>query len=117
MLQLKASLSKSLKEVSDPTLLPVCWKGPKPFKSVDDLKKEFKPLVSLKFHHGVTMTIHPENYLIITVSTPSTSDCQQWTLNGNDLNLCFLVFVAERWGCMLWHSSTAKLGSLLNWRY
>ncbi|XP_039778119.1 aspartic proteinase Asp1-like [Panicum virgatum] len=62
---LKASLSKSLKEVPDPAL-PLCWKGPRPFKSVDDLKKEFKPLVSLKFGGGVTMAIPPENYLVIT---------------------------------------------------
>ncbi|CAD6254456.1 unnamed protein product [Miscanthus lutarioriparius] len=65
---LKASLSKSsLKQVSDTdTALPLCWKGPKPFKTVHDLPKEFKSLVTLKFDHGVTMTIPPENYLIIT---------------------------------------------------
>ena len=76
LLQLKASLSKSLKVVSD-TALPLCWKGPKPFKTVHDLPKEFKSLVTLKFDHGVTMTIPPENYLIITVSTQNTADCQQ----------------------------------------
>ncbi|KAL6870813.1 hypothetical protein ACP4OV_014661 [Aristida adscensionis] len=64
---LKASLSKSLKEVPDPELT-LCWKGPRPFRSVDDLKKEFKPLVSLKLEHGVTMMIPPKNYLIITES-------------------------------------------------
>jgi len=76
LLQLRASLSKSLKVVPD-TALPLCWKGPKPFKTVHDLPKEFKPImVSLKFDHGVTMTIPPEN-LIVTVSTPNTADCQQ----------------------------------------
>ena len=70
VLQLKASLSKSsLKQVSDPAL-PLCWKGPKPFKTVHDTPKEFKSLVTLKFDLGVTMIIPPENYLIITVSTP-----------------------------------------------
>ncbi|RLM58145.1 aspartic proteinase Asp1-like [Panicum miliaceum] len=64
--QLKASLSKSLKQVSDASL-PLCWKGPRPFKSVDDLKKEFKPKVSLKFGSGVTMAIPHENYLVITI--------------------------------------------------
>ncbi|XP_021317604.1 aspartic proteinase Asp1 [Sorghum bicolor] len=65
---LKASLIKSsLKLVSDTdTRLHLCWKGPKPFKTVHDLPKEFKSLVTLKFDHGVTMTIPPENYLIIT---------------------------------------------------
>ena len=67
MLQLKASLSKSLKEVPDPAL-PLCWKGPRPFKSVDDLNKEFKSRMSLNFGNGVTMTIPPENYLITTVN-------------------------------------------------
>lgn len=76
ILQLKASLSKSLTEVSDPALT-LCWKGPGPFKSVRDLKKEFKPLVSLKFGGGFTMTIPPENYLIITVSTKNIAAHQQ----------------------------------------
>lgn len=67
-LQLKASLSKSLREVSVPALT-LCWKGPRPFKSLDDLKKEFKSLVSLNFGGGVTMNIPPESYLIITVNT------------------------------------------------
>ncbi|OEL33090.1 Aspartic proteinase Asp1 [Dichanthelium oligosanthes] len=65
MLQLEASLSKSLKVVSDPALA-LCWEGPSPFRSVEDLKKEFESLVSLKFDSGVSMMIPPENYLIIT---------------------------------------------------
>ncbi|KAG2560744.1 aspartic proteinase Asp1-like [Panicum virgatum] len=63
---LKASLSKSLKEVRDPSLLHPCWKGPGGFKSSDDLKKEFKSVMSLKFHNGATMIIPPEKYLIVT---------------------------------------------------
>nr|CAB3491136.1 unnamed protein product [Digitaria exilis] len=39
---LKATLSKSLKEVHDPSRLQPCWKRPGGFKSLDDLKKEFK---------------------------------------------------------------------------
>ncbi|TVU26195.1 hypothetical protein EJB05_28732, partial [Eragrostis curvula] len=63
---LKASLSNlSLAEVHDPTL-PLCWKGNGPFKSVDDLKKEFKSRMSLNFGQGATMVIPPENYLIVT---------------------------------------------------
>ncbi|CAN6362494.1 unnamed protein product [Urochloa humidicola] len=63
---LKASLSKSLKEVHDPSGLGPCWKGPRGFNSLDDLKKEFKSVMSLKFHNGATMMIPPENYLVIT---------------------------------------------------
>ena len=68
ILQLKASLSKSsVEEVHDPAL-PLCWKGNGPFKSLDDLNKEFKSRMSLNFGNGVTMTIPPENYLITTVN-------------------------------------------------
>ena len=69
ILQLKASLSRSLKEVRDPSQLHPCWKGPGGFKSSDDLKKEFKSVMSLKFHNGATMIIPPEKYFIVTVNT------------------------------------------------
>ncbi|CAL4982033.1 unnamed protein product [Urochloa decumbens] len=64
---LKVSLSKSsVEEVHDPAL-PLCWKGNNgPFKSLDDLKKEFKSTLSLNFVNGITITIPPENYLITT---------------------------------------------------
>ncbi|KAG2556283.1 aspartic proteinase Asp1-like [Panicum virgatum] len=63
---LKGGLSKSLKQVSDPEL-PLCWKGQKAFKSVFDVKKEFKPL-SLSFPNAknAVMDIPPENYLVVT---------------------------------------------------
>jgi hypothetical protein len=66
-LQLKGGLSKSLKQVSDPSL-PLCWKGQKAFKSVFDVKKEFEPLF-LSFAKNTAMEIPPENYLIVTVNT------------------------------------------------
>ncbi|KAG8048415.1 hypothetical protein GUJ93_ZPchr0009g1636 [Zizania palustris] len=67
---IKGDLSKTLKEVSDPSL-PICWKGKRPFKSVLDVKKEFKSLV-LSFSNGkrALMEIPPENYLIVTVNIP-----------------------------------------------
>jgi len=63
---LKAGLSKSHKQVSDPEL-PLCWKGQKALKSVFDVKKEFKSL-SLSFANGknAVMEIPPENYLVVT---------------------------------------------------
>ncbi|EMS61227.1 Aspartic proteinase Asp1 [Triticum urartu] len=57
----------SLKEVKD-RALPQCWKGKMPFRSVDDVKNEFKPL-SLKLTHArgtSSLDIPPENYLIVT---------------------------------------------------
>jgi len=63
---LKSGLSKSLKQVSDPSL-PLCWKGPKAFKSVFDVKKEFKSLfLSFASAKNAVMEIPPENYLIVT---------------------------------------------------
>ncbi|CAL4985450.1 unnamed protein product [Urochloa decumbens] len=63
---LKGDLSKSLKQVPDPAM-PLCWKGQKAFKSVFDIKKEFKSLF-LNFGTGKNsvMEIPPENYLIVT---------------------------------------------------
>ncbi|WOL11927.1 aspartic proteinase Asp1 [Canna indica] len=63
----KSDLSKKpLKEFNDPAL-PVCWKGPKSFKSLTDVKNYFKPL-ALSFVNGkrVLFEIPPENYLILT---------------------------------------------------
>ncbi|TVU21222.1 hypothetical protein EJB05_30847, partial [Eragrostis curvula] len=63
---LKSGLSKSLKQVSDPSL-PLCWKGQKAFKSVFDVKKEFKSLfLSFANVKNAVMEIPPENYLIVT---------------------------------------------------
>jgi hypothetical protein len=72
IVQLKRSLSKSsLREVKDPALT-LCWARPRGFKSLDDLKAEFKPVMSLKFGKGeATMMIPPENYLVITVTNRS----------------------------------------------
>ncbi|EEC67807.1 hypothetical protein OsI_35373 [Oryza sativa Indica Group] len=61
---IKGSLSKSLKQVSDPSL-PLCWKGQKAFKSVSDVKKDFKSLQFI-FGKNAVMEIPPENYLIVT---------------------------------------------------
>ncbi|KAG8089356.1 hypothetical protein GUJ93_ZPchr0011g28714 [Zizania palustris] len=57
-------LSRSLEQVSDPSL-PLCWKGQRPFKSVSDVKRDFKSL-QLSFGKNAVMVIPPENYLIVT---------------------------------------------------
>uniref|UniRef100_A0A453TBF7 Peptidase A1 domain-containing protein n=1 Tax=Aegilops tauschii subsp. strangulata TaxID=200361 RepID=A0A453TBF7_AEGTS len=61
---IQAGLSKSLTKVCDPSL-PLCWKGQKVFKSVSDIKKEFKSLF-MRFSKNTAMEIAPENYLIVT---------------------------------------------------
>ena len=72
--QLRKELNgKPLKEALDDQTLPLCWKGKKPFKSIRDVKKYFKPL-ALSFSNGwrakSQFEIPPESYLIISV-TPS----------------------------------------------
>jgi len=55
------------RETDDPSL-PICWKGPKSFKSLSDVKKYFKPLAfSFTKTKNVQMHLAPEAYLIITV--------------------------------------------------
>lgn len=69
LVQVKKDLSNTpLKEFPDPALR-LCWKGPKPFKSMTDVMSYFKTL-ALRFGHGkgAHLLIPPKNYLIITVS-------------------------------------------------
>ncbi|OWM85106.1 aspartic proteinase Asp1-like isoform X2 [Punica granatum] len=64
--QLRGDLNgKPLKDATDDKSLPVCWKGAKPFKSIDDAKAYFKPVV-LSFTKNVQFQIPPEAYLIVT---------------------------------------------------
>ncbi|KAL6639812.1 hypothetical protein ACP70R_022634 [Stipagrostis hirtigluma subsp. patula] len=63
-----ASLDKSLTVVKDPDM-ELCWKGPKSFQSMDEVKPLFKSIF-LVFHldkdnKKATLDIPPENYLII----------------------------------------------------
>ncbi|XP_066355132.1 aspartic proteinase Asp1-like [Miscanthus floridulus] len=88
---LKGDLSRTLKEVSDPSL-PLCWKGKKPFKSVLDVKKEFKSLV-LNFANGkkTLMEIPPENYLIVT----KYGNACLGILNGSEVGLKDLSILGD----------------------
>lgn len=69
--QVKKELKgKPLREAIDDRTLPICWKGKKPFRSIRDVRKYFKPL-GLKFPSGwrskTIFEILPEDYLIISV--------------------------------------------------
>lgn len=70
---LKKQLSgKPLKDAIDDPTLPVCWKGKKPFKSVREVRKYFKPLALTFGSRGrksARFDIPPESYLITTVKT------------------------------------------------
>ncbi|KAE7997563.1 hypothetical protein FH972_002186 [Carpinus fangiana] len=60
---------RSLTEASDDRSLSICWSGRKPFKSLKDVKKYFKPL-ALSFINGgkakIQYDLPPEAYLIIS---------------------------------------------------
>ncbi|CAN0892338.1 Aspartic proteinase Asp1 [Linum grandiflorum] len=63
-------LNGKLKDAPEEKALSVCWKGSKPFKSVDDVKGHFKTLaLSFTRSKNGQLEIPPENYLIVTVST------------------------------------------------
>ncbi|KAL2894269.1 Aspartic proteinase Asp1 [Bienertia sinuspersici] len=57
---------KQLKSVPEDKTLPVCWKGVKPSKSINDVKTLFKPLL-LRFSKvkNAVMEMPPETYLIV----------------------------------------------------
>lgn len=63
---------KPLKVAPDDQTLPMCWHGKTPFRSINEVKKYFKPLV-LSFSNGGKIRsqfeIPPEAYLIISVSS------------------------------------------------
>lgn len=114
---MKSDLSKKpLKEEFDDPSLPVCWKGPKAFKSVKDVKKYFKTL-ALNFVNGqrALLEVPPENYLIITVSTCNLSLTQQKSQEHQSN-----YSIAETWECMLgnpqWHRSWTQQRPQHNWR-
>lgn len=73
--QLKNDLKgQPLKLASDDKTLELCWKGPKAFESVIDVRNFFKPLaMSFKNSKNVQFQIPPEAYLIISVSFSNIS--------------------------------------------
>ncbi|XP_047181353.1 aspartic proteinase Asp1-like [Vigna umbellata] len=55
-----------IRETADSSL-PICWKGPKAFKSLDDVTGNFKPLVlSFTKPKNSLLQVPPEAYLIVT---------------------------------------------------
>ncbi|MFS7973059.1 putative nepenthesin [Helianthus anomalus] len=56
-----------LNKADEDKSLPICWKGSKPFKSIQDVRNLFKPIVlSFANSKNVRFQIDPEGYLIVT---------------------------------------------------
>lgn len=69
---MKADLAGApLEEAADDGTLPLCWRGARPFRSLAEARKFFKPVV-LGFKRAAQLEIPPEGYLILTVSTSPT---------------------------------------------
>ncbi|KAI5672001.1 hypothetical protein M9H77_12365 [Catharanthus roseus] len=81
---------KPLREAMDDHTLPVCWKGRKPFRSIYDVRKYFKPL-GLSFPGGwrskPKFEILPESYLILSTRG---SVCLG-ILNGTEIGLQYNI--------------------------
>lgn len=108
---MKSDLSKTpLKEVSDDPSLSVCWRGQKPFKSVNDVKQYFKTL-ALSFVNAkrTLLEVPPENYLIITVSITTLSLPLSVTGQSRQerLNCWTLVLDRRNMAMRAWEFSTA----------
>lgn len=70
---LQKNLNKyQFKDANDDKTLPVCWKGTKTYKSIQDVKNLFTPLVlSFTKSKNVQFQLSPEAYLIVSVSNIS----------------------------------------------
>ncbi|XP_022157721.1 aspartic proteinase Asp1 isoform X2 [Momordica charantia] len=77
---------KPLREAMDDDTLPLCWRGRKPFKSLRDVRKYFKPL-ALSFSSGgrskAVFEIPMEGYLILS----SMGNVCLGILNGTEVGL------------------------------
>ncbi|PIA47473.1 hypothetical protein AQUCO_01400250v1 [Aquilegia coerulea] len=86
----RKDLTKMPLKVVDDNALPVCWKGTKPFKSIQDVKKYFTP-VTLSFGKKARFVIPPEAYLIIT----SNGNVCLGILNGSEVGLENLNIIGD----------------------
>ncbi|KAG5019067.1 hypothetical protein AAZX31_06G109300 [Glycine max] len=58
---------KPLSRATEDSSLPICWRGPKPFKSLHDVTSNFKPLLlSFTKSKNSLLQLPPEAYLIVT---------------------------------------------------
>ncbi|XAR62821.1 Nepenthesin [Bertholletia excelsa] len=82
---------KQLKEAEDPSL-PVCWTDAKGFKSIDDVKKYFKPMVlSFTKTKNSPLQLPPETYLIIS----DRGNVCLGILNGTEVGLKDLNIIGD----------------------
>ncbi|CAM8980225.1 unnamed protein product [Rhodiola kirilowii] len=88
----RKGLNGKLKDAVEDKTLPICWKGLRPFKSVQDVKSYFKPL-QLKFTKtkNSQLEIPPESYLVIT----KHGNACLGILNGKEVGLDSLNLIGD----------------------
>ena len=72
----KELAGKPIKEAPEDQTLPLCWYGKRPFRSVYEVRKYFKPIALSFLGSGrskAQFEIPPEAYLIISVSQVLTN--------------------------------------------
>nr|GEU92513.1 aspartic proteinase Asp1 isoform X1 [Tanacetum cinerariifolium] len=75
---------KKLTNANEDKTLPVCWKGSKPFKSIQDVKNIFEPIMlSFAKSKNVRFQMDPEAYLIIS----KHGNACLGILNGSEVGL------------------------------
>ncbi|KAK1433345.1 hypothetical protein QVD17_10255 [Tagetes erecta] len=75
---------KQIYNANDDKTLPLCWKGSKPFKSIQDIKSVFKPIMlSFAKSKHVRFQMDPEAYLIIS----EHGNACLGILNGSEVGL------------------------------
>lgn len=89
---IKSGLARKPLSTTSDTSLPVCWKGSKPFKSIDEVKGYFSPLaLSFSQAKNIAFQIPPEAYLLIT----SRGNVCLGILNGADEKLGNLNIIGD----------------------
>ncbi|KAL9268150.1 Aspartic proteinase Asp1-like protein [Drosera capensis] len=82
----KELAGKPLRDAVDDATLPLCWKGKKPFRSITDARKYFKPLAVRFWDKGkaaARFELPPESYLIISLQ----GNVCLGILNGTEVGL------------------------------
>ncbi|KAF9678920.1 hypothetical protein SADUNF_Sadunf07G0086600 [Salix dunnii] len=98
---MKRELStKPLRQALDDQTLPLCWKGPKPFKSIRDVRKYFKNFALSFTNDGKSKTqleFSPEAFLIVSTKGNACLGILNGTEVGlNDLNVIGDISMQDR---------------------
>ncbi|KAG4392779.1 hypothetical protein GLYMA_04G208200v4 [Glycine max] len=90
----KESGGKPLKEAHDDQTLPLCWRGRRPFRSIYEVRKYFKPIVLSFTSNGrskAQFEMLPEAYLIVS----NMGNVCLGILNGSEVGMGDLNLIGD----------------------